>query len=174
MNLFSGKLGKNIWGLGTEIVMDELFYPQIPVVDVIETIFSICRDMKSDRLIQEKELEELEAQVSTYSEYCNFHRDTLNKSYELEKKELELIHLVTNKIGMQIEILHILEEGSAKYQMYVEQINRYQKILEKLIDNSGKYFNEKIIEANRIGVAEFNKASEIGKYRVKKSSDKLR
>ena len=90
MNIFSNGLGKNIWGLGKGMILDELFYPQVPVADTLETIFSICRDMKSDRLIQEKELAEIEAKVNTYTEYTNFYKDTMNKSYELERKNLSL------------------------------------------------------------------------------------
>ena len=60
MNIFSNGLGKGM-------ILDELFYPQVPVADTLETIFSICRDMKSDRLIQEKELAEIEAKVNTYT-----------------------------------------------------------------------------------------------------------
>ena len=166
MNIFSNGLGKNIWGLGKGIILDELFYPQIPVVDVVETIFSICRDMKSDRLIQEKELAEIEAKVDTYTEYTNFHKDTLNKSYELEKKELELIQLVTNKIVSLFEIVENLDEDSTKFKVYIEQINRYQKILEKMVDSSGRYFNGKIIEANKIDIPEFIRYTEIGNYKM--------
>ena len=65
MNIFSNGLGKNIWGLGKGMILDELFYPQVPVADTLETIFSICRDMKSDRLIQEKELVKLKKLMNT-------------------------------------------------------------------------------------------------------------
>ena len=174
MNIFNNGLGKNIWGLGKGIILDELFYPQIPVVDVVETIFSICRDMKSDRLIQEKELAEIEAKVDTYTEYTNFHKDTLNKSYELEKKELELIQLVTNKIVSLFEIVENLDESTTKFKVYIEQINRYQKILEKMVDSSGKYFNEKIIEANKIDIPEFIRYTEIGKHQSRKKLADMR
>ena len=85
MNLFSrgfgGMFGSGIFGSSFPVVMEELVYPKVPVVDTIETIFSICRDMQSDRLMQEKELAEIEAKVNTYTEYTSFHNDTLNKSY---------------------------------------------------------------------------------------------
>ena len=37
MNIFSNGLGKNIWGLGKGMILDELFYPQVPVADTLET-----------------------------------------------------------------------------------------------------------------------------------------
>ena len=157
-----------------DIMIGELFYPQVPVSDTLETIFSICRDMKSDRLIQEKELAEIEAKVNTYTEYTSFHKDTLNKSYELEKKELELIQLVTNKIVAMFEVVEKLEENSTKFRVYIEQINRYQKILEKMVDSSGRYFNEKIIEANKIDIPEFIRYTEIGKYQNRKKLGNVR
>ena len=155
-------------------ILDELFYPKIPVTDTLEAIFSICRDMKSDRLIQEKELAEIEAKVNTYTEYTNFHKDTLNKSYELEKKELELIQLVTNKILAMFEVVENLDENTTKFKVYIEQINRYQKILEKMVDSSGKYFNEKIIEANKIDIPEFIRYTEIGKHQSRKKLADMR
>ncbi len=174
MNIFSNGLGKNIWGLGRGMILDELFYPQVPVTDTLEIIFSICRDMKSDRLIQEKELGEIEAKVNTYTEYTSFHKDTLNKSYELEKKGLELIQLVTNKIVSLFEIVETLDESTTKFKVYIEQINRYQKILEKMVDSTGKYFNEKIIEANKIDVPEFIRYTEIGKHQNRKKLGNMR
>ncbi len=178
MNIFSMGLdnifGNRVLGKNTGIILDELFYPQVPVSDTLETIFGICRDMKSDRLIQEKELAEIEAKVNTYTEYTNFHKDTLNKSYELEKKELELIQLVTSKIVSLFEIVENLDENTTKFKVYIEQINRYQKILEKMVDSSGKYFNEKIIEANKIDIPEFIRYTEIGKYQSRKKLGNMR
>ncbi len=172
MNLFSrgfgGMFGSGIFGSSFPVVMEELVYPKVPVVDTIETIFSICRDMQSYRLIQEKELAEIEAKVNAYTEYTSFHKDTLNKSYELEKKELELIQIITNKIVALFEVVENLEESSTKFKVYIEQISRYQKILEKMVDSTGRYFNEKIIEANRIDIPEFIRYTEIGRNQSRK------
>ncbi len=178
MNLFGrgfgNMFGSGILGNSFPIVMEELIYPKVPVVDTIETIFGICRDMQSDRLIQEKELAEIEAKVNTYTEYTNFHKDTMNKSYELEKKELELIQIVTDKIVALFEVVENLDEKSTKFKVYIEQINRYQKILEKMVDSTGKYFNEKIIEANRIDIPEFIRYTEIVKHQSRKKLGNMR
>lgn len=176
MNLFSRGFGSvfnsGIFGNSFPVVMEELVYLQVPVSDTIETIFSICREMQSDRLIQEKELAEIEAKVNTYTEYTNFHKDTLNKSYELERKELELIQIVTNKIVALFEVVENLDENSTKFKVYIEQINRCQKILEKMVDSTGRYFNEKIIEANKIDIPEFIRYT--GKHQNRKKLNNMR
>ncbi len=178
MNLFGrgfgNMFGSGIFGNSFPVVMEELVYPKVPVVDTLETIFGICRDMQSDRLIQEKELAEIEAKVNTYTEYTSFHKDTMNKSYELEKKELELIQIVTNKMVALFEVVENLDESSTKFKVYIEQINRYQKILEKTVDSTGRYFNEKIIEANKIEIPEFIRYTEIGKHQNRKKLNNMR
>ncbi len=119
-------------------------------------------------MLQKSLTKSIEAKVNTYTEYTSFHKDTLNKSYELEKKELELIQLVTNKIVSLFEIVENLDESTTKFKVYIEQINKYQKILEKMVDSTGRYFNEKIIEANRIYIPEFIRYTEIGKHQNRK------
>jgi hypothetical protein len=125
--------------------MDEPNYPQISIIDVVDGILDTLRDVEADKLTQEKELAEIEATVNTYADYTKFHQDTLNKSYDLEKKELELIQLITGKIVILLEKIENIDTDNSKFKSYIEIINRYQKILEKIVDNSGKYFNEKII-----------------------------
>ena len=174
MSLFNDKLKKKILNKGASFILEEFILNQLPIIETIESILNTHRDMKSDRLIQEKELAEIEAKVNTYTEYTSFHKDTLNKSYELEKKELELIQLVTNKIVSLFEIVENLDEDSTKFKVYIEQINRYQKILEKMVDSSGRYFNEKIIEANKIDIPEFIRYTEIGKHQNRKKLNNIR
>ena len=178
MNLFNRGFGNifngGIFGNTFPIVMDELEYPKISVVDVVDGILDTLRGIESDKLIQEKELAEIEATVSTYADYTKFHQDTLNKSYDLEKKELELIQLITGKIVILLEKIENIDTDNSKFKSYIEIINRYQKILEKIVDNSGKYFNEKIIEANKIDIPDFIRYTEIGKYQGKKSLHKLK
>ena len=174
MSLFNDKLKKKILNKGASFILEEFILNQLPIIETIESILNTHRDMKSDRLIQEKELAEIEAKVNTYAEYTSFHKDTLNKSYELEKKELELIQLVTNKIVSLFEIVENLDEDSTKFKVYIEQINRYQKILEKMVDSSGRYFNEKIIEANKIDIPEFIRYTEIGKHQNRKKLNNIR
>ena len=43
-----------------------------------------------------------------------------------------------------------------------------------MIDNSGKYFNEKIIEANKIDITEFIRYTEIGKHQSRKRLTDMR
>ncbi len=168
MNLFSSRLSNifsgGVFGNTFPIVMEEREYPKISAIGVVEEILNTFRGLEADRLTQEKELVEIEAKVVTYSEYTNFHRDTLNKSYDLERKELELIQLVTGKIMILLEKIEYMDTDNPKFKSYMEIINRYQKILERMIDSSGKYFNEKIIEANKIDIPEFIRYTEIGKY----------
>ncbi len=174
MSLFNDKLRKKILNKGASFILEEFILNQLPIIETIESILNTHRDMKSDRLIQEKELAEIEAKVKTYTEYTSFHKDTLNKSYELEKKELELIQLVTNKIVTMFEIVENLDESTTKFKVYIEQINRYQKILEKMVDSTGRYFNEKIIEANKIDIPEFIRYTEIGKHQNRKKLGNMR
>ncbi len=162
MSLFNSKTGKRIFRSGVGTILEEVILSQIPIVDTLESVLNICRDIKSDRLIQEKELAEIEARLNAYTQYNNFHTDILNKSYDLEQKELELIQIVTNRIVLLFEIVEKLEESSTKFKVYIEQINRYQNILEKMVTGSGKYFNEKIIEVNKISIPEFIRYTEIG------------
>lgn len=150
-------------------VMKGLVFLDIPIVEIVENVSDICRDMKADKLIQEKELAELEAKIDCYIEYTNFYKEALNKCYELERKELELADMVSNKIVFLLEKLELLEQNSIKIEIYIEMINRYQGILDKIINNLGKYFNERIIESSRIDIPEFIKYTEIGRqYRNRK------
>lgn len=142
--------GNGIFGNNLPVVMDESVYPKDPLVEIIGEILHTFRGVESDRLTQERELAEIEAKVNMYTEYVSYHKETLNKGYDLEKREIELIQIITNKIMGLIEKLEEVEENSAKFKIYIEQINRCQKILEKIVDNSGKYFNQKILEVNRI------------------------
>ena len=142
--------GNGIFGNNLPVVMDESVYPKDPLVEIIGEILHTFRGVESDRLTQERELAEIEAKVNMYTEYVSYHKETLNKGYDLEKREIELIQMITNKIMGLIEKLEEVEENSAKFKIYIEQINRCQKILEKIVDNSGKYFNQKILEVNRI------------------------
>lgn len=163
-NMFGSNIfGGGIFGNNFPTVIDELPYSKLPVVDIVENILDLFRDMESDKLIYDKELAEIEAKVDTYTQYVDYHRDTLNKSYELERKELELIQIVTAKSIGLLERMEKLNDDSSNYKTYMELMNRYQKILEKLIDNSGRYFNERTIEVNRIGIPEFYKNTEIGR-----------
>ena len=146
---FGNIFGGGIFGNNFPTVIDELPYSKLPVVDIVENILDLFRDMESDKLIYDKELAEIEAKVDTYTQYVDYHRDTLNKSYELERMEK-------------------LNDDSSNYKTYMELMNRYQKILEKLIDNSGRYFNERTIEVNRIGIPEFYKNTEIGRKELKR------
>ena len=73
-----------------------------------------------------------------------------------------------------IEVVENLDENTTKFKVYIEQINRYQKILEKMVDSSGKYFNEKIIEANKIDIPEFIRYTEIGKHQSRKKLADMR
>lgn len=170
MNIFERGLVEILGGGMTKrksgIVLEEYIFPQEQVANTIGMLFDIFRDMQSDKLIQEKELAEIEAKVNVYSEYVSFHRNTIDKGFELEKKELELIQVITDKIMRLIESLGNLDEQSDKFKIYIEQINRYQRILEKLVDNSGKYFNGKIMELNKIDIVEVEKKTEIGKGNV--------
>ncbi len=174
MSLFNDKLRKKILNKGANFILEEFILNQLPIVETIESILNIHRDMKSDKLIQEKELAEIEAKVNSYAEYTSIHKDTLNKSYDLEKKELELIQLVTNKIVSLFEIIETLDENTAKFKVYIEQINKYQRILEKMVDSSGRYFNEKIIEANKIDIPNFTRYTEIGKHQNRKKLNNMR
>jgi hypothetical protein len=142
--------GNGIFGNNLPVVMDESVYPKDPLVEIIGEILHTFRGVESDRLTQERELAEIDAKVNMYTEYVSYHKETLNKGYDLEKREIELIQMITNKIMGLIEKLEEVEENSAKFKIYIEQINRCQKILEKIVDNSGKYFNQKILEVNRI------------------------
>ena len=142
--------GNGIFGNNLPVVMDESVYPKDPLVEIIGEILHTFRGVESDRLTQERELAEIDAKVNMYTEYVSYHKETLNKEYDLEKREIELIQMITNKIMGLIEKLEEVEENSAKFKIYIEQINRCQKILEKIVDNSGKYFNQKILEVNRI------------------------
>ena len=142
--------GNGIFGNSLPVVMDESVYPKDPLVEIIGEILHTFRGVESDRLTQERELAEIDAKVNMYTEYVSYHKETLNKGYDLEKREIELIQMITNKIMGLIEKLEEVEENSAKFKIYIEQINRCQKILEKIVDNSGKYFNQKILEVNRI------------------------
>lgn len=144
-------------------IMKGLVFLDIPIVEIVENVSDICRDIKADKLIQEKELAELEAKIDSYIEYTNFYKEALNKCYELERKELELADMISNKIVFLLEKLELLEENSIKIEIYIELINRYQGILDKIINNLGKYYNEKIIESSRIDIPEFIKYTEIGK-----------
>ncbi len=117
--IFDKKISKNIG-----VILKEFPFPIIQITETLDSIISTYRDINSDKLIQEKELAEIEAKVNTYSEYTNFHKDTLNKGYELEKKELELINLITSKIEVLFDTVKNLHEDSPKFQMYIEQINR--------------------------------------------------
>ena len=72
------------------------------------------------------------------------------------------------------EKIENIDTDNSKFKSYIEIINRYQKIFEKIVDNSGKYFNEKIIEANKIDIPDFIRYTEIGKYQGKKSLLKLK
>ena len=174
-NMFGSNIfGGGIFGNNFPTVIDELPYSKLPVVDIVENILDLFRDMESDKLIYDKELAEIEAKVDTYTQYVDYHRDTLNKSYELERKELELIQIVTAKSIGLLERMEKLNDDSNNYKTYMELMNRYQKILEKIVDNSGKYFNEKIIEANKIDIPDFIRYTEIGKYQGKKSLLKLK
>lgn len=154
MNFFGRGFG-NIFGGGIfessfPVVMEERVYPKDPIVEIVGEILHTFRGVESDRLTQEKELAEIEAKVDMYTEYVSYHKEALNKGYDLEKKEIELIQMITNKIIGLIEKLEGVEENSSKFKIYIEQINRCQKILEKIVDNSGKYFNHKMLEVNRI------------------------
>ena len=142
--------GNGIFGNNLPVVMDESVYPKDPLVEIIGEILHTFRGVESDRLTQERELAEIDAKVNMYTEYVSYHKETLNKGYDLEKREIELIQIITNKIMGLIEKLEEVEENSAKFKIYIEQINRCQKILEKIVDNSGKYFNHKMLEVNRI------------------------
>ena len=142
--------GNGIFGNNLPVVMDESVYPKDPLVEIIGEILHTFRGVESDRLTQERELAEIDAKVNMYTEYVSYHKETLNKGYDLEKREIELIQMITNKIMGLIEKLEEVEENSAKFKIYIEQINRCQKILEKIVDNSGKYFNHKMLEVNRI------------------------
>ena len=142
--------GNGIFGNNLPVVMDESVYPKDPLVEIIGEILHTFRGVESDRLTQERELAEIDAKVNMYTEYVSYHKETLNKGYDLEKREIELIQMITNKIMGLIEKLEEVEENSAKFKIYIEQINRCQKILEKIVDNSGKYFNQKKLEVNRI------------------------
>lgn len=167
--IFDKKISKNIG-----VILKEFPFPIIQITDTVDSIMNICRDINSDKLIQEKELAEIEAKVNIYTEYTNFHKDTLNKGYELEKKELELIQIITSKIVTLFEIVEILDENSPKFLIYIEQINRYQKILEKIVESTGKYFNEKVIEASRIDIPEFIRYTEIGKHESRKKLNNMK
>lgn len=142
--------GNGIFGNNLPVVMDESVYPKDPLVEIIGEILHTFRGVESDRLTQERELAEIDAKVNMYTEYVSYHKETLNKGYDLEKREIELIQMITNKIMGLIEKLEEVEENSAKFKIYIEQINRCQKILERIVDNSGKYFNQEILEVNRI------------------------
>ena len=97
-----------------------------------------------------------------------------DETITFSKKELELIQLITGKIVILLEKIENIDTDNSKFKSYIEIINRYQKILEKIVDNSGKYFNEKIIEANKIDIPDFIRYTEIGKYQGKKSLLKLK
>ena len=142
--------GNGIFGNNLPVVMDESVYPKDPLVEIIGEILHTFRGVESGRLTQERELAEIDAKVNMYTEYVSYHKETLNKGYDLEKREIELIQMITNKIMGLIEKLEEVEENSAKFKIYIEQINRCQKILERIVDNSGKYFNQEILEVNRI------------------------
>ena len=43
-----------------------------------------------------------------------------------------------------------------------------------MVDSSGKYFNEKIIEANKIDIPEFIRYTEIGKHQNRKKLADMR
>ena len=121
-NIFDG----GIFGNNFPMVIDELPYSKLPVVDIVENILDLFRDMESDKLIYDKELAEIEAKVDTYTQYVDYHRDTLNKSYELERKELELIQIVTAKSIGLLERMEKLNDDSNNYKTYMELMNRYQ------------------------------------------------
>ena len=154
MNFFGRGFG-NIFGGGIfessfPVVMEERVYPKDPIVEIVGEILKTFKETESDKLTHERELTEIEAKVNMYTEYVSYHKETLNKGYDLEKREIELIQMITNKIMGLIEKLEEVEENSAKFKIYIEQINRCQKIHEKIVDNSGKYFNHKMLEVNRI------------------------
>ena len=154
MNFFGRGFG-NIFGGGIfessfPVVMEERGYHKDPIVEIVGEILHTFRDAESNRLTQEKELAEIEAKVDMYTEYVSYHKEALNKGYDLEKREMELIQMITNKIMGLIDKLEEVEENSTKFKIYIEQINRCQKILEKIVDNSGKYFNHKMLEVNRM------------------------
>lgn len=164
---------KNI-GKGLIEVMRNLVFSEIPIIEAVDSVIDVCRNMKVDKLIQEKELAELEAKIDCYIEYTDFYRDALNRCYELENKELELIQMISNKVVLLLEKVDGLEEDSIKMKVYLEQINRHQMILEKMVDSSGKYYNEKIMEANRIDIPEFIRYTEIGKHQNRKNLNNMR
>ena len=43
-----------------------------------------------------------------------------------------------------------------------------------MVDSTGRYFNEKIIEANKIDIPEFIRYTEIGKYQSRKKLNNMR
>lgn len=164
MRKISRDIGKNLMD-----VMRGLVFLDIPILEILENASDTFRDIKADKLIQEKELAELEAKIDSYIKYTNFYEEALNKCYELENKELELIKMISNKIELLLEKLELLEESSIKINIYIDQISRYQSILDKMVNNLGKYYNEKIIESSRIDIPEFIKYTEIGRqYRNRK------
>lgn len=165
MNIFnrSFDLTKGIFGKNNRIILEELVYPQIPVFDILDEVIGTIRDMRADKFIQEKEFVEIEVRLESYNDYMDFHRETLNRSYELERKEFELIQFITNKIMIPIEKVGELDADSSKAKTYLEQIRAYQKILEKIIETRGKYFNDKTIDANSIEILNFSSYTDIGK-----------
>ena len=116
--------GNGIFGNNLPVVMDESVYPKDPLVEIIGEILHTFRGVESDRLTQESELAEIDAKVNMYTEYVSYHKETLNKGYDLEKREIELIQMITNKIMGLIEKLEEVEENSAKFKIYIEQINK--------------------------------------------------
>ena len=139
MNLFNRGFGNifngGIFGNYFPIVMDEPNYPQISVIDVVDGILDTLRGIESDKLTQEKELVEIEATVSTYADYTKFHQDTLNKSYDLEKKDVlldTLIHLISNDFNYTITADELFIHRNTLYQ----RLNKIESIIKMSIKSA--------------------------------------
>lgn len=143
---------------------------------LIGKAMSTGKEMNRDNLITQKEMEEIKAKSKAFHELIEYSKYKLDKAYNLEmeminfhKQSLELAHYNIQNCLKAVEKLE--DTNLNKLEYYRDALSRAYEDLRNLRIKNLDYFNEKLLENNKIGMVDFHNSTEIGTRESKKDKE---
>lgn len=136
------------------------------------TLCSTARDMRSDGLISQKELAEIEAKSKAFEQFVNYNKNIVDKAFELEMKVLDFQKVLLDKILFLLEKVEKIENED-KLNIYYNQISSIQNTLNDSIKSDAKYFNGEMMNNSSVGMTDFHNKTQIGENQTSYENPKI-